>query len=791
MRGTCQYPFRDVACAGGCAAGVCQTAMCGAGVCNTPPASTCADAVTTSVPAPEGTCATSTCSYASAAVICSSGCLGNGCLREADLTERSVFSFTQGTPTVKLALDRGNQPRFAWCDGANLQYRWRSSTGWRTVMVDANLGNCEVAIAFNTATNLAKLAYRASSGAQLRIAEETTPGVFALDVVAFADGIGPAIAIDPAGNPVIAYGTGSATSRTLYVARRNPAWSSQMIGGVSGPATQMVIGANGVIHVLAGTSQLSATTTFPPALYAHTTASGWELHPLATSVFSLRALALDAQDGVTIVTRTTDTTQPSGSNNMMDVLWTHGPTTDLAAERIARTGQSSGFVSPPILLPNAYGETRVIYSDGSGRRKLLWEHWANLPPLLNTALPNGTTSVHNVAVGSDGLPRILGPSAMFTSQQNWVTQLCRPSCAYTGLGYECGSDGCGGQCGACTGGCMGCGENGRCAALPSERILRTERFPVNEPDANRAVAMPDGRVMVESERSFAMIGNTGQWTTGVPRMGSNFTLIAGGGQIYTYSTVGVYRWNGTAFQLHANVTLPLNPDVGVDGAGDLHFIYAATDRRTIRRQRVTAQGTVPAEETIRTQPASNIDLYVAEATAGAAGVVHVLYAEGSGSTKHLIQDGAGAPWVSTDPPGPVAMQGGVVDATGTYWVALSFASGFNGTGYAYAFRTPDGQWTVPGLQTTTTPWTFTSRKLPLFMSWLPSPTGPMYGQGGSSTATNFYRIDPTADTVTQILANLVEVDVAVIDTAGTLHLFGVESPSGVENLRHWWRTATP
>ena len=109
----------------------------------------------------------------------------------------------------------------------------------------------------------------------------------------------------------------------------------------------------------------------------------------------------------------------------------------------------------------------------------------------------------------------------------------------------------------------------------------------------------------------------------------------------------------------------------------------------------------------------------------------------------------------------------------------------------HAFRTPDGQWTVPGLQTTTTPWTFTSRKLPLFMSWLPSPTGPMYGQGGSSTATNFYRIDPTADTVTQILANLVEVDIAVIDTAGTLHLFGVESPSGVENLRHGWRTATP
>ena len=52
-------------------------------------------------------------------------------------------------------------------------------------------------------------------------------------------------------------------------------------------------------------------------------------------------------------------------------------------------------------------------------------------------------------------------------------------------------------------------------------------------------------------------------------------------------------------------------------------------------------------------------------------------------------------------------------------------------------------------------------------------------------------IDRATDTTTQILANLVEIDVAVIDTAGTLHLFGVETPSGVENLRHWWRTATP
>jgi len=41
------------------------------------------------------------------------------------------------------------------------------------------------------------------------------------------------------------------------------------------------------------------------------------------------------------------------------------------------------------------------------------------------------------------------------------------------------------------------------------------------------------------------------------------------------------------------------------------------------------------------------------------------------------------------------------------------------------------------------------------------------------------------------ISNLTNVSIyPTIDGAGTLHLFGVESPNGVQNVRHWWRPAT-
>jgi hypothetical protein len=149
------------------------------------------------------------------------------------------------------------------------------------------------------------------------------------------------------------------------------------------------------------------------------------------------------------------------------------------------------------------------------------------------------------------------------------------------------------------------------------------------------------------------------------------------------------------------------------------------------------------------------------------------------------------PWVVTTAPGLANLLEGTVDASGTYWVTLNFLSGFGGSGYAYSFRTPDGQWTNPTFSTAGT--AFTSRVLPEYVTLMPSPDGRMYARAGNTSNSRvYYQIDRVADTATQLITNLPNITIyPAIDGAGTLHFFGIENPNQVQNLRHWWRTPTP
>ena len=753
-----------------------------------PPAPVCSDANTVALPPVQGTCATNACSYATSPVVCSSGCLGGGCLREADLSERAIVMSAATLPTpVRFALDRGNQPRAAICANGVVSYRYRGPTGWRTVTVESGLGNCEAALAIDS-SNRAHIVYRNATAGQIRIADETAPETFTLDVVSFSDGTGLSIAMMPDDSPVIAYGAPPTGNRQLYVARRSPGWTSTPITGTSGAATELVIGPGGAIHLLGGLVARRSGDAFAPVFYAHTATGGaWEVHTIAQSMMSLHALALDAQGSAMIVTRTQDPTTPGiGANPVVDVLWTHGPN-GLLAERIARTSDTS-FALPPFLLPNAHGETRVIYYDGTARRKLAWEHWVTTP----TAIPSSSEGVVDAAVGSDRAPRLLTTPTAAVMELGVVTPLCRPACA--GSGVECGSDGCGGVCGACTGGCLGCGDNGRCAQAPSERILRpgTEVFPAYQAAVNGAFRLANGSILVGREQNTVMVGNTNQWTTMSASIGSTAGWIAGGGQIYLTSTAGVYRWTGSAFTLHASVGLPTSHEAAVDGNGDVHLAYTDAGQDNLFHRTVTAAGVVGAEETVRTRTGSS-NLGVQSIAATGAGIVHIVFGEsGVSQNRHLVQEGPGAPWVLTSPPGISNFIGdGAVDASGTYWTQLGFLSGFGGAGLAYAVRTPDGQWTYPTFSTAGT--AFTSRVLPEGLTFIPSPDGRMYAKAGNALASStYYQIDRAADTTTRIISNLASVSIyAAIDGAGTLHLFGVESPNQVQNVRHWWRAPTP
>ena len=83
--------------------------------------------------------------------------------------------------------------------------------------------------------------------------------------------------------------------------------------------------------------------------------------------------------------------------------------------------------------------------------------------------------------------------------------------------------------------------------------------------------------------------------------------------------------------------------------------------------------------------------------------------------------------------------------------------------------------------------------LPESLTFMPSPDGRMYAKAGNTLATStYYQIDRATDTTTRIISNLASISIyAAIDGAGTLHLFGVENPNQVQNVRHWWCAPTP
>jgi hypothetical protein len=242
------------------------------------------------------------------------------------------------------------------------------------------------------------------------------------------------------------------------------------------------------------------------------------------------------------------------------------------------------------------------------------------------------------------------------------------------------------------------------------------------------------------------------------------------------ASTSVWRWTGAAFALIANAQLSLNQRIAVDGGGDLHVGYSASDGRSIIHRRVTPAGVVGAEETVVTA-ATGTTLGLATLSAGAAGVLHAVYLEGS-LTRHAVQTSPGGPWTITPTPAGLRLVSGAVDAGGTFWGF--FYPTASTTRYAYGLRAPDGQWTYPTLSGTT----FTSRVLPGEGTFLPSPDGRVYFRTDLFPAA-YHLLDAVANTVTRVAAPYITTE-GVVDSAGTLHMFGVDKPNQVDTVRHWW-----
>jgi hypothetical protein len=789
--GACQYPFRDSACSGGCSGGTCAGDACGSVMsCNTPAAPTCADASTLTVPPVLGTCPSSACSYAPAQVSCSTGCLNGSCLRESDVTDKGLFDYTN-TSALAFALDAGNQPRFATCDQGTLHYRYRGATGWRTTTVDSALGSsCEVVMTVD-ASNHAHLAYRNSTVGQVRFADETAPETFGMDVAVFSDGYGLSLAFTPSGDPVIGYVTGTSVgARDLsVVTRRASSWTPQTVAAHQqypsiGVLSQTAIAADGSIHVVNGTAFHSSGMLAPDALYARERGGAWDLHVIKTSLIGKRALMLDGAGNPTVLARSMPV---ASSASYADTLWTFdsGGTT-LMAERAFGGVEQNGDV-PPSLLPNAFGETRIAYpKTGAAIHRLSWEIWTPL---------GGVASFVDVGVGSDRVPRYVVPSTTTSNKlYDLAEPICHPNCTLN----ECGPDGCGGNCGVCAN-CIGCGEDGHCAIVPSERVTPLPGGGPGTAAATAALLMPDGRLTVAADLqnlSPSLLGTTGSWNSGPTVPGA---LYSGGGQVYSVTPTGiVYRWDGASYHLVTNLGLPVYSfSADVDAAGQLHVAYVSpnppptqgTNAQSIYHVRIAVDGTVGPTETVFSAAGISFHLSQPTVVAGAADVAHLFYAQsqynvGTGnfdheSTRYAIF--SGGRWTETLAPGSLYFSGGVVDAQGTLWAVMGAYA--NTSLFGYAIRTSDGTWTYPGFSGTA----FTSQAAPA-SAFYKMPSGQIIAFSGfSGPAPTFYRLDTAArqwSTWFQPPTTLGKV--WVFDAQGTLHLFGVESESGIAHLRHWW-----
>jgi hypothetical protein len=794
--GACQYPFRDSACSGGCTGGICQGDACGAIMsCNMPAAPTCTDASTLSVPPVLGTCASNACSYTPAQISCSTGCLSGSCLRESDVTDKNLFDYTNTTSTA-FALDAGNQPRFATCDLGTLHYRYRSAIGWRTVTVDSNLGSaCEVAMTVD-ASNHARLAYRNATIGQVRYAEETAPETFSLDVPVFADGSSLGLTSTPSGDPLIGYVTGASVgARDLSVVTRSAgSWTPQMVAGhqqypAIGGFTQVAVAADGTIHVVAGSNFHASGTLAADALYARGRRGTWDVHVIKTSLIGKHVLMLDAAGNPTVLARSLPV---ASSASYVDTLWTFDSAgATLIAEHAFGGVEQIGDV-PPSLLANAFGETRIAYpKTGAAIHRLSWEIWAPL---------GGVASFVDAAVGSDRVPRYLVQSTTTTSKiYDLAEPICHPSCTLN----ECGPDGCGGNCGVCAN-CIGCGEDGHCAVFPSERITPLPGGGPGAAFAAAAILLPDGRLNVPADLqglSPSLLGTTGSWATGPTVPG---TLYSGAGQIYSVTPTGiVYRWDGASYHLVTNLGLPVSSfSADVDAAGQLHIAYVSpnppptqgTNAQSIYHVRVALDGTVGPTETVFSAAGISFHLSQPLVVAGAADVAHLFYAQsqfnvGTGNFDHESTRYAiftGGRWTETLAPGSLYFSSGEVDAQGTLWVVMGAYA--NTSLFGYAIRTSDGTWTYPSFSGAA----FTSQAAPA-SAFYKLPSGQIIAFGGfSGPSPTFYRLDTAArqwSTWFQPPTTLGKV--WVFDAQGTLHLFGVESESGISHLRHWWLTPPP
>ncbi|MGE5182531.1 MAG: hypothetical protein ACM31C_10735 [Acidobacteriota bacterium] len=461
--GTCAIGESDEACANGCAAGACLGPTCGVATCDAPPAATCLDAKVLSGSAELGTCSGS-CVYAPLQTLCSTGCFAGAC--ETGSTE-SIFmppvpgpSGSTWQSNLAFAVDAAGRPHLAGQDGnRNLTYRHLDETGWHDLTVDTNLGSgVQVALALDPAGSPV-IAYLEPTNQRLRYAE-LRAGSFHIEEVSMTSpaGLNPSIAVDASGVVWIASNDGS----QLRVAHGHAgSWTFETLGSYSG-ATQLAFDPAGVLHLVWGAAQSyanpSGSYSQPPAYHAARVGGVWHIdqvspHGLVFArglTFANNGDALVAYGVVGLV----------GQNDELRLRRYGAIESDVLVESLG-----NWLYASPIGLYDGRADLKFIERDASTLARGAGDLWTttthDFPPY---------PSVLDAVDGPDGRPRFLANlSSNSPANVSGTAFVIPPACVASCTGATCGSDGCGGTCGTCGAG-EACGPDRQCSPWLEETV---------------------------------------------------------------------------------------------------------------------------------------------------------------------------------------------------------------------------------------------------------------------------------------------------------------------------------
>ncbi len=465
IAGACATSESNETCAFGCSAGACLPPTCGATTCGTPPAATCLDAKVLSGAAQIGACS-GTCTYAPVETLCSQGCFAGAC--DPGSTE-SIFmppppgpSGSSWNSNIAFAVDAAGRPHLVAQDGnGNITWRHLDESGWHDVTVDTNLGSgVQVALALDPA-GVPVVAYYEPTNQRLRYAELRGTSFHVEEVSTISPaGQYPSIAVDAAGTRWIASNDGNLGLRVAH--GHAGSWTFESLGTSYAGATQIAFDPAGVLHLVFGPSQSDAVPSGayyqPPAYHATRTGGTWHVDQISPHGLVFKRGLAFAANGDALVAY--GVVSAVGQNDELRLRRYGAISSDVLVQSIG-----NWLDMYPIGLYDARGDVKFIHTNAYTIARGSGDFWTEIthdfPPY---------PSVVDVVDAPDGRPRYLAYlSSNSPSNVSGLTFVTPPACVPSCSGATCGSDGCGGTCGACAGG-QQCGPDRQCSPWLEETV---------------------------------------------------------------------------------------------------------------------------------------------------------------------------------------------------------------------------------------------------------------------------------------------------------------------------------